>query len=186
MAKNLYIIAGANGSGKTTLAHELLREEKDLVFLNADEIAREINDDLGLRAGKIVLERADELLKAKKSVALESTISGKYHERLIEKFKKSGYEIVLIYVFLNLPELNIARIKNRVALGGHNVPDQDVIRRFHKSVKNFWAATGLADRWKLYYNGDDNYEQIAAGRDDVLEILNDDLYNRFKKGLKNG
>ncbi|MCL2338583.1 MAG: zeta toxin family protein [Proteobacteria bacterium] len=185
MSKIFYLIAGANGSGKTTLAKELLREEKGLEFLNADEIAEKIGDDIGLRAGKIILESVDKLLAAKKSVAMESTIAGKYHERIMQKFKKNGYEIVLIYVFLNRVELNLSRIQMRVLLGGHNVPKEDVIRRFYKSVRNFWSAIKLADSWQLYYNGGDDYEKIAFGRNDIVEILNDDVYDKFKRGFKN-
>ena len=185
MKKIFYLIAGANGSGKTTLAKELLREEKGLTFLNADEIAAKIGDEIGIKSGKIILENADKLLATKKSVAMESTISGKYHERVIKKFKSAGYEIVLIYVFLNRVELNISRIQMRVLLGGHNVPRDDVIRRFYKSIRNFWSVVKLADSWQLYYNGGDDYEKIAFGRGEKVEILNDGVYNKFKRGLKN-
>lgn len=69
----------------------------------------------------------------------------------------------------------------RVLLGGHDVPKDDVIRRFYKSVKNFWPTIKLADSWQLYYNGGDDYEKIAFGRGDIVEILNDEVYNKFKK-----
>ncbi|MDR3208769.1 MAG: zeta toxin family protein [Rickettsiales bacterium] len=186
MKKTLYLIAGANGSGKTTLAHELLRDEPELVLLNADDEALKINDNFGIRAGRIILEKSDNMLAAGKSIALESTISGKYHERLIKKFREKRYEVIFIYVFLDFPEANIARVKKRVALGGHDIPEADIRRRFHKSIRNFRAAAKLADRWKLFYNGDDNYELIAEGNDVEEQIMNDDMYKRFNKGLKNG
>lgn len=182
----MYLIAGANGSGKTTLAHELLKDEPGLVFLNADETAAKIGDKLGIRAGKIVLENIDKVLLSGKSVALESTISGKHHERAIKKFRAKKYEIILIYVFLDFPEANIARVKKRVALGGHNIPESDIRRRFYKSVKNFWPAAKLVNHWKLFYNGDDNYELIAEGNKSIEQIMNDELYKKFNKGLKNG
>lgn len=160
MKQTLYLIAGANGSGKTTLAHELLHDEK-ITFLNPDEIAAEINDRVGLAAGKILLKRLDEIFKAKKSFAMESTISGQHHLRVLERAGKAGYEIVLIYVFLDNVALNIARVQKRVKLGGHNVPEADIRRRWTKSVCNFSRTAGLADRWKLYYNGHDNYELVA-------------------------
>jgi predicted ABC-type ATPase len=77
-------------------------------------------------------------------------------------------------------KLNILRIEQRVALGGHNIPKADVIRRFGKSIKNFWNLLPIVDEWKLYYNGETNYEFVA----DNLAVLNDELYNKFKKGLK--
>lgn len=76
----LYIIAGANGSGKSTLASELL-PNKNLEFLNADDIAREICpeniESVKIKAGKIVLEKLDKLLNNRKSFAMETTLEGK-------------------------------------------------------------------------------------------------------------
>ncbi|MCL2184013.1 MAG: zeta toxin family protein, partial [Chitinispirillia bacterium] len=130
MKKYMYLIAGANGSGKTTLAHELLREEKGLTFLNADEIAAGIGDTAGIAAGRILLTEVGRVLADGKSFVMESTISGSYHLRILREAREKGYEIILIYVFLDTIELNIARIKNRVKLGGHDVPAEDVIRRY--------------------------------------------------------
>jgi predicted ABC-type ATPase len=183
MKKNLYLIAGANGSGKTTLAHELLREEKGLVFLNADETAAKISDRTGVASGRIILAEVDRMLSAGKSFAMESTISGNYHLRVLREAKKLGYEIILLYVFLDSIDLNIERIKNRVRLGGHDVPDADVVRRFNRSVKNFWDIIDIVDFWELYYNGGDDYEKIAKS-DGAIYIINDCLYKKFQGGLK--
>ena len=180
MKKTLYLIAGANGSGKTTLAHELLKDEPGLLFMNSDEIAAKIDDKLGVQSGKIMLKRLADTFAKKKSFALESTISGLHHLRVLEMARAAKYEIDLIYVFLDFPAANIARIKKRVALGGHDIPEDVVIRRFYKSVRNFWTAAELADQWKLYYNGDDNFELVAENG----EVMNEDLYKKFKKGLK--
>jgi len=180
----LYLIAGANGSGKTTLGHELLKDERGLLFMNSDEIAAKIDDSFGVQAGKILLQKLGGVIAKKKSFALESTISGLHHLRVLEMAKKAKYEIILIYVFLDFPEANIARIAKRVQMGGHDIADEVVIRRFYKSVANFWPASELADRWKLYYNGDDNFELIAEGGKSVVQIMNEDLYKKFRKGLK--
>ena len=93
----LYIIAGPNGSGKTTLAKEFIDVE-NLPFLNADEIARAINSQAlpkaYMQAGREFFKRLNEVLIARKSVVMETTLSGKYHNRVIENFKKNGYEIL--------------------------------------------------------------------------------------------
>lgn len=185
MNKTLYLIAGANGSGKTTLAHELLRDEK-IEFLNTDEIAKKIKDNIGFATGRMAFVEMERLFTDKESFAVESTISGNYHLRILKRAIEEKYEVILIYVFIDLPEANIARIKKRVLMGGHDVPVEDVLRRFYKSVNNFWAAAELANRWKLYYNGDDNYELIAEGNTNSQVVLNEDFYKKFKKGLKNG
>jgi len=185
MKKKLYLIAGANGSGKTTLAHELLREETSLTFLNADETAAKIGDSAGISAGRTILTDTANMLADGNSFVMESTISGNYHLRVLDEAREKGYEIILIYVFLDAIELNLVRIKNRVRLGGHNVPEADVVRRFYRSVKNFGNVAKLADSWKLYYNGNNGYELIAIGCGDEIDVLNDDLYEQFKTGLKN-
>lgn len=139
--KILYIIAGANGSGKSTLASELLPSE-NLDFLNADEVAKEICpeniESVKIKAGKIVLSRLEKLLNTEKSFAIETTLSGKNHIKTIERAKKIGYQVVLIYSYLDSPILCENRIKIRVLNGGHNIPKEDIIRRFYRSKKNFW------------------------------------------------
>jgi len=180
MKRILYLIAGANGSGKTTLAHELLEDEPGLLFMNSDEIAVQIADNLGVQAGRIMLQKLDETFQRKKPFALESTISGLHHLRVLEMAKKAKYEIDLIYVFLDFPEANIARIKKRVQLGGHDIPEDVVTRRFYKSMANFRGAAALADHWKLYYNGESNFVLVAEDG----KILNEGLYKKFKKSAK--
>jgi predicted ABC-type ATPase len=161
------------------LAHELLREEKELVFLNSAKTG----DRTGLASGKIILTEIYNMLASGKPFVMESTISGNYHLRILSEAQNRGYEIILFYVFLDSVDLNIARIKNRVLLGGHNVPDADVIRRFSRSVKNFAEIAKIVDSWELYYNGGGYYEQIAKGSGDDIYILNDALYKRFQEGL---
>lgn len=184
MRKDLYIIAGPNGAGKTTLAHELVRDES-VVFLNADEIAKRKNDKIGLRAGRALLDKFEKLIQKKQSFVLESTISGNYHNRIIELAHKAKYNIVLVYVFLDSVKQNLERIKHRVAMGGHNVPATDVCRRYERSMKNFKNITEKVDHWELYYNGENNYELVARGNRKMIDILDDALYNKFNNEIKN-
>lgn len=83
MKKQLYIIAGPNGAGKTTVAKEVVKNET-ATFLNADEIAKENKDNIGILSGRILLDKFDKLIAGHKSIVLESTISGNYHNRVIE------------------------------------------------------------------------------------------------------
>ena len=178
----LYIIAGPNGSGKTTLAKELI-EEDGLDFLNADEIAKSINpQDISkayMQAGREFFKRLDEILIEKKSVIVETTLSGKYHNRVIENFKKNGYEVELHFIFLDNPQICIERIKNRVLKGGHNVPKDDVIRRFFRGKQNFLATKKNVSYWELYYNGERGLIFVASGKDSYVDVVNDFLYNDF-------
>ena len=183
MTKKLYIIAGPNGSGKTTLANELVKEDK-IAFLNADEIAKKRSDTIGIKSGRILLEKLDKLLVAGDTIVLESTISGAYHFGVMERAKRLKYEIIFIYIFLDSVEQNLLRIKQRVTVGGHDVPETDVRRRYERSMANFWPTALRASHWALYYNGEDNFEPIAQGRGENIDITNEATYNKFNKGIK--
>lgn len=93
-------------------------------------------------------------------------------------------KIIFIYVFLDSVEQNIQRIKHRVKLGGHNVPKNDVERRYVRSLKNFKSVIKKVDYWELRYNGNENCELVAHGMPGVLDIVDDALYNKFNKESK--
>src|SRR5215212_4129427 len=135
----IYLIAGCNGAGKTTFAKEFLpKEVKCLRFLNADEIARGLSplkpSASAIRAGRLLLTQVDEHLRRRETFALESTLSGKTYIRLFQRALKSGYEIELHYLWLSSPSQAIARVRQRVQLGGHHVPVSDIRRRFKRSL----------------------------------------------------
>ena len=186
--KILYIIAGANGCGKSTLASELMPSE-NLEFLNADEVAKEICpeniESVKIKAGKIVIKKLENLLNSQKSFAIETTLAGKNHIKTIQKAKKSGYYVVLIYSYLDNPVLCENRIKIRVLNGGHDIPQEDIIRRFYRSKENFWNLyKDLADEWNLFYNGSSEYILVAQSDKSEVEIFSENLYNEFMKDLK--
>lgn len=186
--RTLYIVAGANGTGKTTLAKELLKE-KDLRFLNADELALKINpaniDKARIEAGRAFLKKLDSLLHGRACFALETTLSGHTISALIKRAKKDGYKIVIIYFFVDSPELAIDRIKLRVKKGGHHVPDEDVIRRFYRSKNNFWnTCRKIANEWAIFYNGEQRGLLVAGGDNKDIDVFEEELFILFKKDVK--
>jgi len=188
--KKLFIIAGANGSGKTTLAKEVL-PEYNLEFINADEVARSINPDdlqsVRVTAGKIVLKKLDDCLNKGISIAIESTLAGNFLLKHIKKAKDLGYQTAIIYVFLDNPQFNIERIRSRIRNGGHYIPDEDVIRRYHRSIFNFWNKyKDNVDTWEIYYNGISYFQLVMESESKEIEIVNEKLYNLFMEILKNG
>ena len=187
MNKKLYLIAGANGSGKTTLARELLANE-DISFLNADEYAKQLNPEdfskVKISAGKKLFEELDRCAAHGLSFAIETTLAGSLYVKVIKNLQKKGYKVHLIYVFLDSPQMCIARIKGRVKQGGHYIPDTDVHRRYARSLKNFWTCyKDIVDSWGLYYNGSGQSVFVASGTKDGIDILNPSLYDIFCKGL---
>jgi len=138
--KTLFIIAGANGSGKTTFAMNFAQLE-NLKFINADEIAKEYDPNdiqkYKMKAGKKFFQELYLSLTQENSFIIETTLSGKYLVKIIKDAKKQNFKISLIYLFLETNTENIYRVKNRVLQGGHNVPTDDIIRRYYRSRKLF-------------------------------------------------
>lgn len=184
----LTIIAGANGSGKTTFALSYA-EFSGLEFINADEIAKELNptamDHEKFNAGKIFLRRVEERLNQKQDLILETTMSGKYLIKIIQKAKESGYFIDIFYLYLEDVIDNVARVQNRVYNGGHDIPKEDIIRRYYRSRKLFFEQyKAMADRWFLFFNADDEFEEVANFADGELTVLHEPYYNTFVGGLQ--
>ena len=97
-----------------------------------------------------------------KSFAVETTLSGNRPLELMDKAVKAGFVIDLQYIRTQSPEQSLARIKDRVALGGHNIPVKDVERRFERSMDNLPKALAMADRATLYDNSVDGARPFAA------------------------
>ena len=185
--KRLFILAGANGSGKSTVGSEILPQE-NLPLVNPDDIARAMSPgDVSaakVPAGREALRRIGEFLAAGASFAVESTLSGQTLLTLIEKAKQLGYSVEIIYVFLDSPEMCIARIAVRVAKGGHNIPDDDVRRRYFRSKRNFLNQYALrANAWTLVYNGGELPVMVAECRNGHISVFDKKLFDNFEEGI---
>ena len=184
----LTIIGGANGSGKTTLAREYVAVE-NLEYLGADDIARELNpadlNSVAIDAARIFSRRLNNYIESRKSLVVESTLSGLSLKKWIEKAGNFDYEIKILFVYLDSPELCLQRIAARVAAGGHDVPEQDVRRRFARANSNFWNVyKNLTDEWNLFLNTGDSFEQIAAADDKSIIIFDETRYSQWLQMIK--
>jgi predicted ABC-type ATPase len=182
--KELIIIAGANGSGKTTFSADIL-ERTSYDFLNADEIERELAISK-LQAGREFFKRFETFISIGSSFILESTLSGNYLVKAIDIARKASYSVRILYVFLQSPDDCIQRIRLRVKLGGHFVPDDDVIRRFYRSKTNFWNIyKNLADEWVMIYNSiDQEPQRVAIGARENFVVELETLFQEFLNDLK--
>ncbi len=181
----LIIIGGANGSGKTTLAREFVLVDK-IEYLGADEIAHELNpnnpEHETISAARLFSRRLENYLANQESVLVESTLSGLSLRKHLANAKTQDFEITIIFVYLDSPELCIERVAARVAKGGHHVPSEDIRRRFKRANINFWNVyKNLADDWSLFYNRSGNILQIAEGVLDNISILDEKEYQRWLK-----
>jgi predicted ABC-type ATPase len=126
-------------------------------FLNADEIARGLSplrpEAVAFKAGKLLLSELRELIDRQETFALESTLSGKTYVKIFENAKQHGYAIELHFVWIPDVREAIRRVRQRVIEGGHDVPADDIRRRFARSTQhllNDYAP--LANKWFLWDN----------------------------------
>lgn len=169
-SKRILIIAGPNGAGKTVFATEFLPNEADCpTFINADLIAAGLSpfrpDLAAVRAGKVMLNLIHDYVRHGESFAFENTLSGRGHARLIPRWQAQGYWIKLFFLRLPTPEMAIARVRQRVTEGGHDVPEPVIRRRFHAGWRNFESIyRDLVDEWAVYDNSGDTPVLAAEKR----------------------
>ena len=93
--------------------------------------------------------------------------------------------MVLIYSYLDTPEMCENRIKVRVLNGGHDIPQNGIVRRFYRSKNNFINMyQNLVSEWNIFYNGSSEYILVAQSINGAIEIFNENLYNDFIKGFQ--
>lgn len=184
--KNVYIIAGPNGSGKTTFAKKFLQDyAKCPNFVNADLIAHGLSPfsphSAAIKAGKLVLSQIHEFANAGVDFAFESTLAGKSYVNLFKELKDKGYKLHIFFLWIPSADLAIARIKDRVKEGGHNVLSQDVRRRFNRSIDNFFKLyRPLIDSWMLFNNAEAVPALIGKGRNGQVSIMDQELFEKIK------
>jgi predicted ABC-type ATPase len=156
--RKIIVIAGPNGAGKTTFAREFLPNEAGCPeFVNVDLIAAGLSpfapDRAALRAGRLMVEEIRRRVRAGRSFAFETTLSGVRYARLISRWRALGYRVKLIYLSLSSADLAVARVGARVSQGGHDVPEEVIRRRFDSGLRNFEQVyKPLVDRWAAYDN----------------------------------
>jgi predicted ABC-type ATPase len=136
----LTIVAGANGSGKSTLTRWASSLFRDLPVFDPDTISNtlqsEVKTTFPIAGARQVLESAKDHLARSKSFAVETTLAGKNYLRMMIEARNVGFEIGLVYIGTDNVEINLARIRDRVLAGGHDVPENDVRRRYQRSFEN--------------------------------------------------
>jgi predicted ABC-type ATPase len=166
---NLYIIAGCNGAGKTTASYTVLPEILDCKeFINADEIAKGLSpfqpEKVAIQSGRIMLKRIDELLTSKADFAFETTLSSKSYVNTVKEAQENGYNVTLIYFWLNSVDLAKERVKVRVSEGGHNIPAEVIDRRYKLGLENlFKLFIPVVDYWMIFDNSSNDSNLISEG-----------------------
>ena len=189
----LYIIAGCNGAGKTTASFTILPEVLGCKeFINADEIAKGLSpfqpESVAVQAGRIMLARMDELLQKGETFAFETTLATKSYKQKIEWAQANGYEVTLLFFWLDSPNIAKKRVAQRVAEGGHNIPLETIERRYYNGIANlFTIYIDMVDICYIFDNSEGRKELIAQKeRHKDIVIYNNDKFNLIKNNDERG
>lgn len=180
--KNLFIIAGCNGAGKTTASFTILPEILDCKeFVNADEIAKGISpfqpEKVAFEAGRIMLNRINELLKGKENFAFETTLATKSYKEKITTAHENGFTTSLLFFWLKNIDLAKERVKTRVLEGGHNIEPAIIERRYQNGIINlFDIYIPLVNETFIFDNSEGKQEPIV----NYLKGNETQLFNNIK------
>ena len=157
----LTVIAGPNGSGKSTLINHLIKKGVDFgLYINADDIARENiwTGDEGAREAQAEAGRLrDEYLAAGSNFSFETVMSHPSKVEFMTRARSAGYYVTLFFVATSDPVLNLERVQARVALGGHDVPEDRVLARYHRSLKLLPQAIAACNKCLVFDNSSDGW-----------------------------
>ncbi len=167
---NLIVIAGPNGAGKSTTAPSLLKGTLEVTeFVNADLIAQGLSgfrpEGAVFHAGRIMLERIHYLARKRVDFAFETTLASRTFAPWIVELLKTGYAFHLVFLWLPNEDFAVARVAERVRMGGHDVPEATIRRRYHTGLRNFFHLyQALTETWRFYNNSDPSGPRlISAG-----------------------
>jgi predicted ABC-type ATPase len=184
---SVVVIGGPNGAGKSTAAPFLLKGALGVTeFVNADVIAQGLSafqpERAGITAGRIMLARLKELANQRVSFAFETTLASRMFAPWITKISSTGYGFHLAFLWLPNASLAIQRVAERVRLGGHDVPEETIVRRYNAGLKNFFALyQGLTTSWRFYDNSSScpGMELIASGKGaKITNVVNDSRWHQ--------
>lgn len=171
------ILAGPNGAGKSTTALHLLKGVLGVAeFVNADTIAQGLSafapEEAALLASRIMLERARSLAERRVNFAFETTLASRSLAAWIRKLcDEAGYRVHLVFLWLSDAETAVARVRERVRAGGHDVPEETIRRRYGRGLQNFFGLyQPLVTTWRVYDNSRAAGPRLVASGGGRLQV----------------
>ncbi len=157
-------------------------------FVNADVIAQGISgfepEKVALAAGRIMLTRLKDLAQQRVSFGFETRLASRLFAPWIAGLKEDGFNFHFVFLWLPSANFAIRRVKRRVKLGGHSIPEETVRRRYDAGLRNFFSLyRPLATTWRFYNNTRAGRPRLAAlgvaGSEEW--ILNGALWTHIKR-----
>jgi predicted ABC-type ATPase len=142
--------AGPNGSGKSTLTRGL---PVFGTYVNADDLKAEYNLS-DLKAAQQAEALRNELLNRQADFSFETVLSTDRNLLLLKKAKENGYEVQCVYVLTCDENINVARVRSRVAANGHEVPEDKIRSRYHRALTLLPELISVCDKILIYDNSD--------------------------------
>lgn len=182
----LYILSGCNGAGKTTASYTILPEMLECrEFINSDEFAKSLSpfdpSSAAVSASRYMLMKAKYLLSRHADCVIETTLATRSLMNIINEARQEGYSVILLYFWLNSPDLAVKRVKMRVEAGGHNIPEDVIRRRYVMGLKYFFETYApVSDRWILADNSKSPFTVVAEGRGNEIFIKDEEKYNTIR------
>jgi predicted ABC-type ATPase len=163
----IFVLAGVNGAGKSSIGGASIRRG-GLDYFNPDEAARRIRETIGCtqdEANSLAWEegrkRLESAIEGRFSHAFESTLGGHTIPAMLVEAASAGLEVVVWFVGLSSPEQHMARVRSRVGVGGHDIPEEMIRKRWHTSRRNIIALTPHLTELRVFDNSEEG--DPAAG-----------------------
>jgi predicted ABC-type ATPase len=158
-APRIYVLAGTNGAGKSSIGGAMLIAEGG-VYFNPDEaaariraanpsLAQEEAQSVAWHEGRRLLER---VIAERLDYAFETTLGGNTVPALLDRALSLGFEVRIWYVGLSGAEAHIARVRARVAHGGHDIPESRIRERYARSLLNLIQILPKLTELRVYDN----------------------------------
>lgn len=157
-APTIFVVAGVNGAGKSSVTGDALREI-GVAYFNPDEVAQKLQREKGsslekanIQAWQEGKERLESAIRDRADYAFETTLGGHTIARLLADAARAGIDVRVWFVGLGDPEQHIARVRARVAAGGHNIPEAKIRERWDSSRRNIAKLLPLLSELKVFDN----------------------------------
>jgi predicted ABC-type ATPase len=174
-----WIVAGPNGSGKSSAYQGLDTESfaRSVWIINPDLLTVRLRDVEGLELAAANLQAVQRIeawlevsIRAHQTVGVETVLSTDKYRRLVLAAKVLRFQVRLTYVILDAPERNIERVRLRVKMGGHAVPEDKIVERYARSLEQMPWFLDQADEAWLYDNSDTSPKLIGRKHAGVITL----------------
>lgn len=174
------IVGGVDCVGKSSLLGVLSAESSDLgIIIDADKITNEFGGDR-IKGGRIAIQRIKSCLEKKINFTQETTLSGVRTLKTIQKARDMNYFIRLYYVGVNSCIESINRIKNRVSKGGHDIPVEDVKRRYNKRFQDLAKILPYCDE-AIFFDNENGFAEKAEYKNGSLILKGENIPTWIKE-----